>query len=135
MTRRKGRLGLAHEADTEGRPSAADRLLRDRRDRGSEPESDPGSQCHDHPLAAPPQSGGGSAIPSARRGHELAATEERSALCPSPLVGRRSSRRRSWALNATTTVDADMKIAPTAGDSVTPPNDSTPAASGMAIKL
>jgi hypothetical protein len=38
-------------------------------------------------------------------------------------------------LSATTTVDADMSTAPTAGDNVTPANANTPAASGIATTL
>jgi len=49
--------------------------------------------------------------------------------------GRRSTRRRSWALSATTIVDADMRMAPTAGDRVIPAHARTPAASGMATTL
>ena len=54
------------------------------------------------------------------------------ALCES---GRRSSRRNSWAFSATTIVDTLIKIAPTAGESVTPTPASTPAARGMATML
>ena len=53
-------------------------------------------------------------------------------LCES---GRRSSRRNSWAFSATTIVDTLIKIAPTAGESVTPTPASTPAARGMATML
>ena len=48
---------------------------------------------------------------------------------------RRSSRRSSWALIATTIVEALISAAPTAGDSVNPANASVPAASGMAATL
>src|SRR4051794_7848671 len=51
------------------------------------------------------------------------------------LTERRSRRRSSWALSATTTVEADMRMAPTAGDKVMPAKANTPAASGMATTL
>ena len=49
--------------------------------------------------------------------------------------GVRSSRRRSWALSATTTVEADMRIAPTLIGRTNPIGASTPAASGTATRL
>ena len=63
-----------------------------------------------------------------------------------PLTGRRDvlrspgrgvscTRRRSWALRATTIVDRLISTAPTAGDSVIPAQASAPAASGMASTL
>src|SRR5207302_10489302 len=61
-------------------------------------------------------------------------------LCPAgggvSRAGRRRSRRRSsWALSATTMVDALMRMAPTSGDSVIPNGAPTPAARGMANRL
>ena len=50
-------------------------------------------------------------------------------------AGRRSSLRRSWALRATTMVEALIRMAPTAGDRVIPAKVSTPAARGMANRL
>ena len=52
-----------------------------------------------------------------------------------PVDGRRSRRRRSWALRATTMVDTLMSTAPTAGGSVTPAQCRAPAASGIATTL
>jgi hypothetical protein len=49
--------------------------------------------------------------------------------------GVRSTPRRSWALRATTIVEADISTAPMAGLSVIPAQARTPAASGMAITL
>jgi hypothetical protein len=49
--------------------------------------------------------------------------------------GERRTRRRSWAFNATTMVDALIMMAPTAGLRVKPVQARTPAASGMAITL
>ena len=49
--------------------------------------------------------------------------------------GRRSTPRSSWALAATTMVEALMRMAPTAGDRVMPAQARTPAASGMATML
>ncbi|GEM_PF-5427238 len=51
------------------------------------------------------------------------------------VAGVRSSRRRSWALSATTTVDADMRMAPTLIGSTNPTGASTPAASGTETRL
>ena len=50
-------------------------------------------------------------------------------------AGSRSIRRNSWAFRATTMVEADIKIAPTAGDSTNPIEASTPAANGTARML
>jgi hypothetical protein len=50
-------------------------------------------------------------------------------------VGRRSTRRRSWALRATTMVEALIRTAPRAGARVIPAQASTPAASGTARRL
>jgi hypothetical protein len=47
----------------------------------------------------------------------------------------RSSRRSSCALSATTMVDSDIRIAPSAGASVIPAHASTPAARGIANAL
>ncbi len=47
----------------------------------------------------------------------------------------RSTRRKSCALTATTTVDRLMSTAPTSGPSVTPAHANAPAASGMATTL
>lgn len=44
-------------------------------------------------------------------------------------------RRSSWALMATITVLADISTAPSAGDSTTPREAKTPAASGIATML
>src|SRR3954451_4327895 len=60
------------------------------------------------------------------RGHSPRATRR---------VGERSRRRRSWALSATTIVEIDIKMAPTAGDTTTPAKASTPAASGTVMTL
>ena len=49
--------------------------------------------------------------------------------------GRRSRRRRSWALRATTMVDALIRIAPTAGARVTPAQARAPPATGTATRL
>jgi hypothetical protein len=49
--------------------------------------------------------------------------------------GRRSSRRRSWALIATTIVEMLMRMAPTAGAKTSPTGARTPAASGIAMML
>jgi len=49
--------------------------------------------------------------------------------------GVRSTRRRVWALRATTMVEALMRMAPTAGERVNPAQASTPAARGMATTL
>ena len=49
--------------------------------------------------------------------------------------GVRRTRRSSWALRATTMVEADISTAPTPGLSVTPAQANTPAASGMATTL
>src|SRR3979490_1540025 len=49
--------------------------------------------------------------------------------------GRKSSRRSSWAFSATTTVEIDIKIAPTDIGITKPMGASTPAASGTAIRL
>src|SRR5882762_1981883 len=51
-----------------------------------------------------------------------------------PATARRP-RPRSWAFSATTTVDADMRTAPSAGESRIPARASTPAASGIATAL
>ncbi len=48
---------------------------------------------------------------------------------------RRSSRRSSWALSATTIVDTLMSPAPTAGGRVMPAQWSAPPARGMAMTL
>jgi hypothetical protein len=48
---------------------------------------------------------------------------------------RRSTRRRSWALRATTMVDRLISTAPTAGGRVMPAEASTPAATGTVIRL
>jgi hypothetical protein len=50
-------------------------------------------------------------------------------------LGRRSTRRRSWALRATTMVEALISTAPTAGARVTPAQARTPAATGTASRL
>ena len=50
-------------------------------------------------------------------------------------LGRRSIRRSSSALKATTIVDADMSSAPAAGGIVIPAQASAPPASGMAATL
>src|SRR5690606_24915354 len=50
-------------------------------------------------------------------------------------AGARSSRRRSCALSATTTVEADIRIAPTDMGSTNPIGARTPAASGTAARL
>jgi hypothetical protein len=47
-----------------------------------------------------------------------------------PAPGVRSSRRRSWALAATTIVDADMRTAPTAGGRSTPAQAKAPGGEG-----
>ena len=52
-----------------------------------------------------------------------------------PHAGRRSSRRRSWALSATTIVETLIRIAPTAGARTIPTGARTPAASGIATTL
>src|SRR3954463_4259705 len=52
------------------------------------------------------------------------------ASAPATGSGRRSRRRRSCALRATTTVDADINTAPRAGESVMPAKARTPAARG-----
>src|SRR5690606_28839857 len=49
--------------------------------------------------------------------------------------GRRSRRRRSWALKATAIVEALIISAPAAGGSTKPIGASTPAASGIAMTL
>ncbi len=49
--------------------------------------------------------------------------------------GRKSSRRSSWALSATTTVDADIKIAPTDIGRTNPIPARTPAARGTEMRL
>lgn len=54
---------------------------------------------------------------------------------PPVAAGRRSSRRSSCAFSATTIVDTLISTAPTAGASVKPIGASTPAASGIAIRL
>lgn len=51
------------------------------------------------------------------------------------VLGRRSIRRRSWALRATTTVDADIRMAPTDMGSTNPMGARTPAASGTEMRL
>src|SRR5699024_12404865 len=50
-------------------------------------------------------------------------------------AGVRSSRRNSWALRATTTVEADIRIAPTLIGNTNPMGANTPAASGTAAIL
>ena len=50
-------------------------------------------------------------------------------------AGERSRRRRSWALSATTTVEADMRIAPTLIGRTNPMGARTPAARGTEIRL
>ena len=54
---------------------------------------------------------------------------------PRRQLGLRSTRRRSWALRATTIVERLMRIAPTAGERANPAQANTPAASGMATTL
>ena len=49
--------------------------------------------------------------------------------------GRKSRRRSSWAFSATTTVEIDIKIAPTDIGITKPIGASTPAASGTDIRL
>src|SRR5699024_1863043 len=49
--------------------------------------------------------------------------------------GVRSMRRRSWAMSATTTVDSDIRIAPTDIGSTNPTGARTPAASGTEMRL
>ena len=49
--------------------------------------------------------------------------------------GVRRTRRSSWALSATTIVEADMSTAPIAGLRVNPAHANTPAASGIATML
>jgi len=49
--------------------------------------------------------------------------------------GLRSTRRSSWALRATTIVEADMSTAAIAGLNASPAQASTPAASGIAMTL
>src|SRR5699024_4910583 len=76
-----------------------------------------------------------------RQGQSVTVTGDIEPLCSSfPSVGARragsrSMRRNSWAFRATTMVEADIKIAPTAGDSTNPIEASTPAASGTARML
>ncbi|GEM_PF-2713384 len=59
------------------------------------------------------------------------AARRRCALCP----GERSRRRRSCALTATTTVDRDIRTAPTLMGRTKPTGASTPAASGTETRL
>src|ERR1700758_4842132 len=49
--------------------------------------------------------------------------------------GRKSSRRSNWAFRATTTVEIDIKIAPTDIGITKPIGASTPAANGTEIRL
>src|SRR6185369_2424545 len=49
--------------------------------------------------------------------------------------GRKSRRRSTWAFSATTTVEIDIKIAPTDIGMTNPIGASTPAARGTEIKL
>jgi hypothetical protein len=51
------------------------------------------------------------------------------------VAGRRSTRRSSWALRATTIVDTLINTAAIAGDMAIPAQAKAPAASGMATML
>ena len=73
------------------------------------------------PRVSHPSPKGMSPVPAARRAQAL--------------EGRRSRRRRNWALRATTIVERLISTAPTAGESSTPTGASTPAASGTVTAL
>ena len=85
------------------------------------------------PIPAEALAGFPDGVPHARR--TASGVNRRTFMGVAGAAGVRRTRRSSWALRATTMVDADMSTAPMAGLSVTPAKANTPAASGIAMTL